>query len=355
MVAVQSPAELTFFPSQIAHCLSVRLELSAQILKVLGWGYWCWGCYYLWYQLKAAAIFLERGYRYLAVSLQLGILAQGLWLPSIGNLGERAGDPKPAINLGLAALISLFGHGLVIWGLGLLLSPPRDPLPPPISIQLLPPPPPPQPATDPAPADLPPPPPVQPRRDPPPPPPVQPRRDPPPRALTTPPLPTASPSLLAAAPVPAPQPDPVATSWPVAQTPSAPAPLATPIPRLTPLIAARAATPAPSASPTLPAAPAPPVALTAPETLAKPIPGANPPPPYPPAARQMHQQGQVILRAKVSPQGSVVEVEISQSSGFPALDHAAQTTVRQWHFTPAQRNGTPIESWVTIPIRFSLN
>jgi len=92
-----------------------------------------------------------------------------------------------------------------------------------------------------------------------------------------------------------------------------------------------------------------------PDVLARPIPGRNPPPQYPPQARRLGQQGQVLLRAKVDAQGQVQQVEIVSSSGFPALDRAAQEAVQEWQFSPALRNNTPIESWVTVPIQFTLN
>lgn len=92
-----------------------------------------------------------------------------------------------------------------------------------------------------------------------------------------------------------------------------------------------------------------------PDVLARPIPGRNPPPPYPPQARRLGQQGQVLLRAKVNAQGQVQQVEIASSSGFPALDRAAQEAVQRWEFSPALRNNVPIESWVVVPIQFTLN
>jgi periplasmic protein TonB len=49
-------------------------------------------------------------------------------------------------------------------------------------------------------------------------------------------------------------------------------------------------------------------------------------------------------------------VEVRRSSGFPLLDDSARTTVRQrWRFIPAERDGHPVESRVTVPIRFRLD
>ncbi len=125
-----------------------------------------------------------------------------------------------------------------------------------------------------------------------------------------------------------------------------------------PLPVAAPATTAPVASETATsetAAPeAAPVAALPEPTLARPIPGQNPRPDYPAAARRLNQQGQVVLRALVTVQGQVTTVEVAQSSGFPALDEAARRTVSGWGFTPAQQGDQPIESWVMVPIVFSL-
>ena len=81
----------------------------------------------------------------------------------------------------------------------------------------------------------------------------------------------------------------------------------------------------------------------------------NPKPPYPVVARRMGQQGVVMLRVRVRPDGSVAEAELVQSSGSALLDESALRTVREsWRFVPAHRDGTAVESWVQVPIRFVL-
>jgi protein TonB len=48
-------------------------------------------------------------------------------------------------------------------------------------------------------------------------------------------------------------------------------------------------------------------------------------------------------------------VSVKQSSGFPLLDDSATSTVRgRWRFIPARHDGVPVESRVTVPIRFRL-
>lgn len=75
------------------------------------------------------------------------------------------------------------------------------------------------------------------------------------------------------------------------------------------------------------------------------------PPPYPLEARQLHEQGTVILKLLLSTDGQVSEVSIAMSSGSDCLDQAALNAVRKWRWKPPTRNGetVPVLSMVTIP------
>ncbi len=63
-------------------------------------------------------------------------------------------------------------------------------------------------------------------------------------------------------------------------------------------------------------------------------------------------QGRVGLRIRVRPDGSVAQVDVVASSGAPVLDQAAARAAAGWIFTPATRDGAPVEAWVVIPVRF---
>ena len=83
--------------------------------------------------------------------------------------------------------------------------------------------------------------------------------------------------------------------------------------------------------------------------------GTNPLPPYPIVARRLGMEGVVLLDVLVAPDGHAADVRVARSSGHPALDESALTTVRErWRFVPARRDGVPVESRVTVPIRFRL-
>jgi protein TonB len=89
---------------------------------------------------------------------------------------------------------------------------------------------------------------------------------------------------------------------------------------------------------------------------ARPAYGSNPRPPYPLAARRLGHEGRVLLEVVVTPDGRAARVSVRESSGHPMLDRSAADTVRtRWRFIPARRDGVPVESTVTVPIRFRIH
>ena len=79
----------------------------------------------------------------------------------------------------------------------------------------------------------------------------------------------------------------------------------------------------------------------------------NPKPVYPALSRRMNEEGKVLLKVRVSAQGTALDVAISKSSGFPRLDAAAVDAVTRWRFVPARRGDEAIDSSVVVPITFA--
>ncbi|WP_047537096.1 energy transducer TonB [Methylotenera versatilis] len=79
----------------------------------------------------------------------------------------------------------------------------------------------------------------------------------------------------------------------------------------------------------------------------------NPPPEYPARATQMGWGGTVILRVRVSADGSTQSVSVKKSSGHKVLDDSAVAAVKKWTFVPSKRGSTPIDGWATVPIIFN--
>lgn len=80
----------------------------------------------------------------------------------------------------------------------------------------------------------------------------------------------------------------------------------------------------------------------------------NPAPVYPAAARRSGDQGTVMLKVLVSPEGVPLRVELDRSSGSKLLDGAALDAVKNWRFVPARRGAENVEGWVRVPVVFKL-
>jgi periplasmic protein TonB len=70
-------------------------------------------------------------------------------------------------------------------------------------------------------------------------------------------------------------------------------------------------------------------------------------------ARQRGLSGEVVLEIVVRRDGSVGDVRILQGLGGGLNDRAVQA-VRQWRFTPARRQGTPVDVIVEVAVEFRL-
>jgi periplasmic protein TonB len=112
----------------------------------------------------------------------------------------------------------------------------------------------------------------------------------------------------------------------------------------------------PSPAPASVPAPAP---VAAPEPVVPPRADAahlsNPAPAYPSISRRMGEQGRVQLDVYILADGSVGEIKLKRSSGFPRLDQAALEAVRHWRYQPARRGNEAIAFWYVQPLIFSLD
>ncbi|MGB2604947.1 MAG: energy transducer TonB, partial [Candidatus Sulfotelmatobacter sp.] len=76
-------------------------------------------------------------------------------------------------------------------------------------------------------------------------------------------------------------------------------------------------------------------------------------PNYPPLARQARIQGQVVLRAVISKDGSIQNLTLV--SGHPMLAPAAIDAVKQWKYKPYLLNGEPVEVDTEVLVNFTLS
>lgn len=170
--------------------------------------------------------------------------------------------------------------------------------------------------------------------------------DPPkPKIEPPPPKPAPARPVQARTPTPPPAPQPLAIADPT-PAPNAPTGVTTPQPPAPPIAAPVAAAPA--------APPAPP----APPKVELPTSDAdylqNPKPAYPAISKRLGEQGKVVVRVLIGPDGLPQKAEIKQSSNFDRLDQVALATVMRWRFVPGKRGGVPEAMWCQVPLNFVL-
>jgi protein TonB len=76
---------------------------------------------------------------------------------------------------------------------------------------------------------------------------------------------------------------------------------------------------------------------------------------YPLGSRLRGEEGAVRILVLIGADGRIDDLQIKQSSGFTALDRAAERALRRTRFEPASRKNQPIAGELTITIRFSLD
>src|SRR5690606_4833697 len=82
--------------------------------------------------------------------------------------------------------------------------------------------------------------------------------------------------------------------------------------------------------------------------------GRRPTPEYPRISQRRGEQGRVIVRVLISPEGRVVDAKIQRSSGHERLDTAALKAVRTARFKPYTENGHAYRALADIPFDFVL-
>src|SRR5580658_6171559 len=75
-------------------------------------------------------------------------------------------------------------------------------------------------------------------------------------------------------------------------------------------------------------------------------------PNYPQLAKQARIQGQVVLQAEISKDGTIQNLQLI--SGHPMLAPAAIEAVKQWRYKPYLLNGEPVAVETTVLVNFSL-
>ena len=75
---------------------------------------------------------------------------------------------------------------------------------------------------------------------------------------------------------------------------------------------------------------------------------------YPSFSKRSGEQGEVVIRLTIDPNGNVEDVAILRSSNYPRLDRAAIEIGQRYKFKPYIINGTAIRVSTNLLIKFNL-
>jgi TonB family protein len=75
---------------------------------------------------------------------------------------------------------------------------------------------------------------------------------------------------------------------------------------------------------------------------------------YPEASRRAFEQGVCKVSITVLADGTVKDVHVTQSTGYPALDAASVNAFPTGTLLPATENGQPIDDTAEIPVTWTI-
>lgn len=77
-------------------------------------------------------------------------------------------------------------------------------------------------------------------------------------------------------------------------------------------------------------------------------------PVYPSISRREEEEGVVVLRFLVAPDGTVIDSQIKSSSGYSRLDEAARQALSLCRFQPGTSDGVPTQAWAQMKYEWRL-
>lgn len=77
-------------------------------------------------------------------------------------------------------------------------------------------------------------------------------------------------------------------------------------------------------------------------------------PDYPPRLARQDIEGNAVVRVLIGADGRVKTVELVSATDPAFFDATRKQALRHWRFQPAMRDGTAVESWRTMTVRFEM-
>lgn len=78
-------------------------------------------------------------------------------------------------------------------------------------------------------------------------------------------------------------------------------------------------------------------------------------PEYPVGKLRLEIEGSVTVRVLVGTDGRVRQVQVIRASDPDFAKATEKQALKAWRFKPATRDGTPVEDWQTLTVRFGIN
>ena len=78
-------------------------------------------------------------------------------------------------------------------------------------------------------------------------------------------------------------------------------------------------------------------------------------PAYPAGQLRLEREGEVSVRVLVGTDGRVKQIDLIDSPHQDFWVATCRQALQKWRFTPATSDGKPIESWMTLKVRFEIN
>jgi protein TonB len=77
-------------------------------------------------------------------------------------------------------------------------------------------------------------------------------------------------------------------------------------------------------------------------------------PPYPPALQRAEVEGSVTVRILIGIDGRPKDIVLVRADDADFFAAARTWGLRHWRFKPAEEDGTPVESWYTLTVKFNI-
>jgi len=82
-----------------------------------------------------------------------------------------------------------------------------------------------------------------------------------------------------------------------------------------------------------------------------PVPVRTVEPEYPMQLKRDGVSGVVVIKCTIDEKGNVTDTHVEKTTN-DGFDEAAVAALKKWRFKPAQQDGAPVATKVTIPIKF---